>query len=202
MARSALQLVRGERDESGVTIVEFGFAMPVMAVILMALFDVGFQVYAQSVIDGAVQEAARATTMEEGGPKTATLDAMVTRNVRTVIPGAQLAFTRKNYQNFSDVGEPEEFTDTAGSEDGICNDGEPFEDVNGNGSWDADRGSTGVGGARDAVLYGATASFDRVFPFPYMLGLPQTVTIGSSTVLRNQPYDEQGARDPVVGTCT
>jgi hypothetical protein len=37
--------------------------------------------------------------------------------------------------------------------DGVCNAGEPFEDANANGSWDADQGKAGSGGARDAVLY-------------------------------------------------
>ncbi|ABC63744.1 TadE/TadG family type IV pilus assembly protein [Erythrobacter litoralis] len=201
MRRTSL-LKRIARREDGVTIIEFAFAMPVFAVILMALFDLGFQIYAQSIVQGAVQEAARASTLESGGSNSAALDDTVRKNVQTVIPGATLTFTRKNYANFEDVGIPEDFTDTSGSEDGICNNGEPFDDVNGNGVWDADRGADGLGGARDAVLYGASASFERVFPFhSFVPGMSKDVVIEGATVLRNQPYNEQGDRDPVVLNC-
>lgn len=189
------------RDPRGVTAIEFGIAMPVMAVILMALFDLGFQVYAQSAIQGSVQQAARAVTLESGATNAAALDTMVEDSIQAVVPNAVVTFTRRNYANFEDVGRPEDFTDTPGAEDGLCNNNEPFEDVNGNGIWDADRGISGVGGARDAVLYGASATFDRVFPFYAWVGLPKEVTIESSTVLRNQPFNEQGERTPVIGEC-
>ena len=35
---------------------------------------------------------------------------------------------------------------------GTCDSGEAYEDANGNGIWDANRGRIGSGGARDAVL--------------------------------------------------
>ncbi|GAA4041054.1 TadE/TadG family type IV pilus assembly protein [Parerythrobacter jejuensis] len=190
------------RDQTGVTVIEFGYCMPIFAIMLMGMFDVGFQIYAGSVLQGAVQAAARASTLESGGTNANALDTMVTDRVQQVIPGATLTFTRKNYATFSDVGLAEDFTDTVGAEDGICNNGEPFEDLNGNGNWDADRGADGLGGARDAVLYGATATFDRVFPFHEFAGIPAQITIDSSTVLRNQPFNEQGSRDPVIGACT
>lgn len=187
------------RDERGVTIIEFAFAFPVLAVILMALFDLGFQVYAQSILQGAVQEAARNSTLEGSDPTT--LDTAVRDNVQEVIPGANLTFTRTNYANFEDIGMAEAFTDTEGAEDGICNNGEPFEDVNGNGTWDADRGADGAGGARDAVLLTATASFERVFPFHEYAGLSKDITITGVTVLRNQPFGEQAERVPTVENC-
>ena len=187
------------RDTRGVTLVEFGFVGPVLCLMLMALFDLSFQVYAQSIVNGAVQDAARASTLESGSTNSATLDTKVETAVKRVLPNATLTFTRKNYANFEDVGRPEDFTDTDG--DGICNNGEPFEDVNGNGAWDADRGADGLGGARDAVLYGATATFNRVFPFHSFVNLPPTVSAHSATVLRNQPFNQQGTRDPVDGTC-
>lgn len=199
--RSGVALLRAlARDSRGVTVIEFAFAMPVMALILMALFDLGFQVYAQSVLQGAVQQAARASTLESGGINSPALDASVTSDFHKVIPGAQIAFSRKNYSNFEDVGLPEDFDDTNG--DAICNNGEAFEDINGNGVWDDDRGSDGVGGARDAVLYGVTASFPRVFPFHNFVGLPEQVSVDGTTVLRNQPYDEQATRTPETGACT
>lgn len=193
-------LHRLRRSQDGVTLIEFAFGAPVFIMMLMALFDLGFQIYAQSVLQGAVQNAARSSTIEGNDPDA--LDTEVRNNVQTVIPGATITFSRTAYANFEDVGIAEDFTDTAGAEDGICNDGEPFEDVNGNGIWDADRGIDGAGGARDAVLYSATASFDRVFPFHGFVGLPENITIEGATVLRNQPFSEQDNWEPTIENCT
>lgn len=68
---------------------------------------------------------------------------------------------------------------------------ERYFDVNENGKWDADRGKDGIGGARDAVLYTAVVTYPRMFPMYGLIGLPQDVTLKASTVLRNQPFDEQ-----------
>ena len=70
--------------------------------------------------------------------------------VHQIAPNADLDFSRTAYTSFNDVGEPEDWNDVNGN--GACDDGEPFEDANGNGSWDANQGTTGFGGARDAVL--------------------------------------------------
>ena len=200
MTRRLARLLRAlAADTRGVTLVEFAFVSPVLILLLMGLFDFGFQVYARSLLQGAMQEAARNSTLEGGDLSSASLDAAVRGQVHNVIPAATITFTRTNYANFSDVGQPEEFTDTDG--DGECNNNEPFEDLNGNGTWDSDRGSQGLGGARDAVLYEATARFPRVFPLHKLMGGTNEVTVDASTVLRNQPFDAQAQRVPVVGNC-
>ena len=100
--------------------------------------------------------------------------------------------------DFEDIGEAEEYTDD--NNDGVCNNNEPFVDSNGNGQWDANRGEEGIGGARDAVLYTAVVTYPRLFPMYGLAGLPQDVELRASTVLRNQPYDEQD-RTVVTGNC-
>lgn len=199
MTRSSLRLRSLGRDSDGATLLEFAFVAPVLVLMLMGLFDFGFQVYARSVLQGAVQEAARNSTLEGGDISIAVLDGAVRDQVHNVIPSATVTFERTNYANFSDVRQPETFTD--GDGDGVCNNDEPFEDANGNGIWDQDRGRGGLGGARDAVLYEATAQFDRVFPLHQMMGWDKRVTIDASTVLRNQPFETQQVRTPVVGNC-
>lgn len=187
------------RDSTGATLVEFAFVAPVLVLMLMGLFEFGFQVYARSVLQGAVQEAARDATLEGGEINVGALDTSVREQIQNVIPSAVVTFERTNYSNFSDVRQPEEFTDNNG--DGDCNNNEPFEDLNDNGTWDEDRGQDGLGGARDAVLYEATARFDRVFPLHQMMGWDKQVSIDASTVLRNQPFETQEVRTPVVGNC-
>ena len=187
-------------NSDGATLVEFAFVAPVLIVGIMGIFDMGFTMYARSVMQGALQQSARASTLETGPGAAAALDARVAAAIRDVAPGADVQFTRKNYSTFQDVGQPEVFTDNNG--DGECNAGEPFEDANFNGSWDEDRGADGSGGARDAVLYSATATYDRLLPMAGLIGMDEQITIKAATVLRNQPYDEQGDREPVTEHCT
>lgn len=195
--RSILRRLR--RDQDGATLLEFAFVAPVFVLMLMGLFEFGFQVYARSVLQGAVQEAARDATLEGGELNISALDGAVRDQFHNVIPSAEVTFQRTNYANFSDVRQPEEFTDNNG--DGECNNNEPFEDMNDNGVWDQDRGQDGLGGARDAVLYEATATYDRIFPLHNMMGWQPEVEIDASTVLRNQPFETQAVRTPTVGNC-
>lgn len=190
---------RLRQDSEGAALVEFALVAPLFVLMLMGLFDFGIQVYGRSLLQGAMQEAARDATLEGADLTTTEIDEAVESHVRNILPRAEIEFTRTNYANFSDVGQPEEFTDNNG--DGECNAGEPFEDVNGNGTWDADRGQDGLGGARDAVFYEAVAEYDRMFPLHSLMGWDSRVTIEASTVLRNQPFDTQDDRTAVVGSC-
>lgn len=174
------------RDETGATLVEFALVAPVLLLTLMGIFDMAYNTYTSIMLEGAIQKAARNSTIEGATLRSKEIDEAVTRAVRNIAPNGEMTFTRKSYVNFSDVSEPEEFTDVDGN--GSCNDGEPFEDINGNGSWDADRGRAGMGGARDAVLYTVTVEAPRLFPMARLIGLPETFTAKAETVLRNQPY--------------
>ncbi|MGB3740300.1 MAG: TadE family protein [Pontixanthobacter sp.] len=185
-------LKRLRRDADGVTVVEFAIVAPVLCLMLMGMFDLGFQRYAQTVIKGAIQEAGRSSSLEPTLVTTTELDDAVRNSVLLVVPGAKVTFERKNYATFGDVRKMEEYRDT--NKNGVCDDGEPFDDLNGNGTRD-DRGRDGVGGARDAVLYTAIATYPRVFPLHgFVDGLDAEVTVSGQTVLRNQPYDEQAVR--------
>ncbi len=187
------------RDSQGVTLTEFGLISPVLFMMIMGIFDIAHTVYTSSMVDGAMQSAARAMTIEGAALREAQIDARVIEQVRNVVPStADITLDKQYYDDFSDVNVPEEFTDTNG--DGICNDGESYVDTNNNNQWDANRGSAGIGGARDVVLYTVTVSYPRLFPIYNMVGMNQNATVTGSTVLRNQPYDEQN-RVSQIRTC-
>jgi len=195
--------MRGElrtigRDQGGATAVEFALIAPVLAMALIGLFDMGYAVYANTMLQGALQRAARDSTVEGAANRVAEINKAVIDEVRPVVPEANFTFTRKSYANFSDVGVGEDYTDA--NDNNVCDDGEAFEDANGNGVWDRDRGTEGAGGARDAVLYTVTMRYPRMFPMASLIGLPQVVTNSASTVLRNQPYDLQRS-NAKLGNC-
>ena len=193
----ALQALR--RSDDGATVVEFALISPTLALVLMGLFDMGYTVYANTMLQGALQRAARASTVEGAALLVSSIDDMIRQEVVEVVPDATLTFSRKAYANFSDVGVAEDYTDA--NNNGVCDDGEAYEDANGNGTWDQDRGTAGLGGARDAVLYTVSMRYSRKFPMASLIGLPETVTNTASTVLRNQPYDLQKSVAK-VGNCT
>lgn len=187
------------RDTGGAAIVEFALVAPVLLMFVLGIFDLGYNVYTKTLLEGAVQKAARDSTIEAAESREATIDARITKVVHDIVPSASLNFERKSYASFSDVAQPEDFTDS--NEDGICNDNEPFEDANGNGEWDADRGKDGFGGARDAVLYTVNIEYDRAFPLARFIGVSDRVSTSASTVLRNQPWNLQSV-ETTVGNCT
>lgn len=186
------------RDARGATAVEFAIIAPTFLMVLLGLMDQGYNLYAASLLEGAVHKAGRDSTIEGADARGLAIDNRVRDAVRDIVPDATIAFSRRAYVDYTKVGRPEEFTDTNG--DGTCNDGEPFEDVVDFGTWNEDRGRAGYGGARDAVLYTVTVTYPRAFPVMKLLGFSPTVTARTQTVLRNQPYgaQNQAAR---VGNC-
>jgi len=175
------------RDARGVTAVEFALVAPVMLMTIMGLFDMGHAQYTRALLEGAIDKASRAATVE--GSSTTSIDARVTTVVKQIAPSATLTFNRTTYSDFSDVGMPEDFDDV--DKDGTCDNGEPFEDANGNGTYDLDRGKTGNGGARDAVLYTVSVSYKRILPIGRLIGQSDTMKLSVTSVLRNQPYGIQ-----------
>ena len=191
-------LIRLHSEARGVAALEFALVAPALLMTIMGIFDLGYNIYANTMVQGAIQHAARDSTIEGSDLRLNQIDARVARAVHNVVPRAAIAFSRKAYANFADVSRPEDFTDS--DSNGRCDNGEPFEDANRNGTWDDNRGVSGRGGARDAVLYSVTVTYARGFPMASLIGLPDTVTTEAATVLRNQPYKLQDNK-PVVGAC-
>jgi hypothetical protein len=181
-----------------VTVVEFALVAPVFLLFLVGGLDLGQMVYGQSVLNGAVQDAARNSTLEGGN--IAAIDAEVGLIVRNILPGAKVTGLRKSYYDFTDIGRAEKWNDANGN--GTCDNGETYTDENSSGIWESDIGKSGNGGANDVILYTVTATYDPIFEIPI---LPERwrgpVTLQSVTVRKNQPFNNQQKYATVVGTC-
>ena len=179
-------------DCSGATLTEFAFVGPVLILMIMGIFDMAHTQYTNALINGALQKAGRDLTLENAASRADTTDARVRTQVLNVAPnGATVEFERLSHFDFSDIGEAEEVIEPTETADQMCDAGETYIDANDNGRWDSDRGAEGVGGARDAVLYTAIVTYPRLFPMYELIGLSEDVNLRASTVLRNQPFDEQ-----------
>lgn len=174
-------------DERGVSAIEFGLLAPVLMMALMGVFDTAYDMYMGALLDGAIQDAARDSTLEKASLNTASIDAQVTKVIQDIAPNATLTFSRKSYRSFSATGKPEDFTDT--NKNKKCDANEPYEDFNDNSRWDTDQGQTGMGGARDVVRYTVAVTYPRPFGVAGFLGLPSTYTMTSDAALANQPWD-------------
>jgi hypothetical protein len=199
MTRRFIDLARRLRGhQRGTAITEFALTAPLFLLLLMGIFDYSWQFYARQVLQGAVAKAARDSTLEGNAASQAVLDEKVRMAVKNVFGKATVTFTRQTYDSFDAVGKPEPFKDKNGNNQYDA--GECFEDINANGSWDADRGRAGNGGADDVVLYTASMEFNRILPVWQMLGQPQKTILKQSTVLRNQPYNAGTNANPVKCT--
>lgn len=185
-------------DRRATAITEFALTAPLFLLLLMGIFDYSWQMYAKHVLQGAVSEAARNSTLEVYSNDQSALDAAVSRRVKNVFSSAELNFARLAYDSFDEVGQPEPFTDSNGN--GDYDAGECYEDRNGNNNWDDDGGTVGNGGADDVVLYSASMKFNRILPVWGMLGQPQETTLKATTVLRNQPFDNGSNTSSVICT--
>lgn len=194
-------LHRLARDRNGVTLIEFAIVAPVLMLMIFGLFDIAHTQYTASVLNGAVQKAGRDITLQTASTSEAAIDTRVRDQVSSVMPrSSTVTFQKLSQFDFSDVNAPEDYNDL--NNNGRCDNGEPYTDSNDNGSWSANRGRTGIGGARDVVVYTTTVTYPRLFPLFTMIGLPANVTLSSSTVLRTQPFDEQNDRVTTVRNCT
>lgn len=190
MSRIRTLIARLRGDARGVTIIEFAIVTPVMLVMLTGLCDLGYQVYAQAILNGAVQKAGRDSSLEQNAATSAgaAIDATMIKTVKIIAPSATYNTVRRAYSTFANI-KPESYTDANG--DGEYDKGECFEDTNGNATWDADPGKSGQGGADDAVVYDVTVTYPRIFPAAGILGWSSNSTITARTVLKNQPYNSQ-----------
>lgn len=188
-------------DQRGVTIVEFAMVLPVFLILVMGAMDMAYQMYTRAILSGEMQKAARDSTLESGLTSSSALDDKVKAAVKTVTPGASITFSRFSYRTFSDAAAAQAETWVDSNSNGTCDNGEQYEDANSNGSWDKNGGKAGQGGAKDAVVYTAAVSYPRLFPISKLIGISPTVTLTSTTVLRNQPYKDQDSPAPVARNC-
>ena len=187
------------RDDRGAALVEFAVVAPVMLLAMLGTTSLAYRQYDIVMLQGALQEASRDGTLESGGVvgADATLDALVRTNfqrVNTQLPDSAFTFTRRNFRNFTAAGQLEPSTGPGGR----CappagSTTYTYVDINNSNSWD-DGALNGQGGAQDVVLYTVRVSYPAVFPVPGVTGLNGTQTLTASTVLRNQPYNNQAGR--------
>lgn len=174
--------IRLRDDQRGATIVEFALILLPMCVVLMGSLELGYRVYAQSIVVGSLREAARMAST--GSYSGADIDGYVTQKLKGFRSSASIVIDKRSYSDFTGVGTAEPVMSGVGGVGSYC-----FQDINGNSTWDQDRGVAGLGGAEDVIYYQVNFSYPTLFPLVInQLGFPATTTVSANTIVSNEPY--------------
>jgi hypothetical protein len=169
-------------SSAGTAMIEFALLLPVFCLIVMGTMEVGYKIYAVSVSNGAIREAARmASTGEFTGVQ---IDAEVKKRIQSFRSDANIVIVKKAYSDFTGVGLPEPVTSGSIESGTYC-----FQDVNKNGSRDDDLGTSGLGGAEDIIYYEVATSYPTLFKFnEKVLKFPSINTVKLNTIVSNEPF--------------
>ncbi|HRY22790.1 MAG: pilus assembly protein [Geminicoccaceae bacterium] len=173
-------------DRTGNTMVEFALIGPVFLVMVLGIFEICLILFTSGSLQSAVASASRyGITGQAGDTDRLTAITEILRD-RTFgfIDIEEADISTLVYPSFTEIGRPEPFTDQDG--DATFDPGEPYEDINGSGGWDADMGSAGLGGPGDIVLYNVDyrSRLMNAFVAPLFGDIRYTATIA----VRNEPY--------------
>jgi Flp pilus assembly pilin Flp len=192
-------------NQDGIAAVEFGLIGSTFLILLLGGFDLGHTAYVNTVLEGALQKASRNSALQTGSSQTQrdALDTDVRTQIQRLNNNATVTFSRRFYKTFTaarDARHEQDINsaDPSLNDDGICDTGESFLDVNNNLEYDTDGGNEGQGGAQDAVIYKVTVTYPRLFPMAGLLGWSDDVEVTASTVLQNQPYSAQSQYGPAT----
>lgn len=183
------------RRSEGTAAVEFAFIASILALLTVGTMEVARILFATSVLEGGLREAARfgITGQElDQEARKALVVQIIKAHGAGVVNIEDSDVTSQSYDNFSAIGQPEPFVDSDDGgplDNGTYDVGEVFTDVNCNGQWDPDQGKPGLGAGNEVVLY--TVSYD----LPMMTGLLSpfmgddgNFPIEASVAVRNEPF--------------
>lgn len=183
-----------QHDQSGTYAVEFALGFPILAMLLLGGFDLGYQSLKQASLVGAVRDAARNAITKSAGcaeDRTTLIEEEIRKAMSAYdVDSASLTVEARSYADgFGSVGKPEPLTlDVNGN--GLYDPGDSFLDINGDGQWSEDQGKSGdLGGPGDVVLYRAEFKAKTLFLNLPLLGGKEWMTLSASTVVRNEPYE-------------
>lgn len=201
-----LQLFTLGKNESGMAATEFGLIALPFALILMGAFDLGYQMYVRSVLEGSLADVARTASLENpnftlaGATLEERVEKTMKQKINSIARNATYTVSIQNFASFSGIGKPEKLTtDVNGNGSFDESDGDCWSDLDGDGLYDAIAGRAGVGGASDVVHYEILMTMPRLFPMAKLLGASDRYQISASMLFRSQPYAVQEVPNIVCG---
>ena len=191
-------------DVGGATAIEFALLAAPMMTVLLGCFDLGYQAYLRSVVQGALNDVARTASLEapalscDGDTLVEQVQCAIKSRSDIVARDATYEVKIKNYFDFAGIGRSEKLV-TDYNKNGKYDTGDCFVDLNENAIFDLNEdgidddgsGRAGVGGADDVAFYEVTVRMPRLFPIHYFISASPDYAITGETAIRNQPYARQ-----------
>ncbi len=179
------------RSEDGSTALEFAFAAPVIATVIIAAMEFGAVMMTSTLMESSLREAARfGITGEQpaGQSRLERIIDIISERTLGLVDMTQANVQVLIYPSFSDIGRGEDYVD--GNANGNYDVGETFTDENGNGVWDADVGVAGSGASGDIVVYRLSYDWPVMTPLASkFIGTDGALPLNASIVVRNEPWD-------------
>lgn len=192
MNRTAARAFAANKD--GSTLMEFAFAAPVLATVVIAAMEFGTIMLTSTLMESSLREAARFGITGQQLPGKTRLERIIEiidERTLGLIDMTQAHVDVLVYPSFSDIGRGEAYVD--GNANGSFEVGETFTDENGNGTWDEDIGAAGSGNSGDIVVYRLRYDWHVMTPVASrFIGQDGLLGLGASIVVRNEPWDGLG----------
>tara|TARA_R110002072_G_scaffold27401_24_gene89098 strand:+ start:4380 stop:5051 length:672 start_codon:yes stop_codon:yes gene_type:complete len=193
------RLRRLRRSRDGLTVIEFAIAAPVVFATVAGVLELALVMFVMTLSEGALREASRFSITgftPPGMTREERILEILGDHTIGLVDMEAATVDYKVYPSFDDIGKPEPFTDSAPA-NGTYDAGESFQDINGNGQWDADMGAAGLGGPGEIVLYTIEFDWELMTPLvsPFM-GTNGKMTMKSSVAVKNEPFNAPPVAPP------
>lgn len=178
------------RAEQGATALEFALVSPVLFLLVMGTVETALIYTAQNLLESATFSASRlgkTGRVNNASTQQQTIRVELERVAGALLDPKRIQITSFSYKDFNEVGQPEPFVDANNNKK--RDNGENYTDINNNGQYDEDRGSTGYGKATEIVVYQVRYPWDLFTPLmAEFIGEDGTITLTSRAVVKNEPY--------------
>ena len=170
-------------------VIEFALLAPVFFYMIFGIIEIFSFMLADGILESAVRQAGR-SGLTGYNPAGVSREDFIRQQVEDrvfFINADNLDFETLIYSSFSNINQPEPFTDS--NHDSYYDIGEPYTDINANGQWDDDMGVAGSGGAGDIVVYKLRYTWEFMTPFiGAFLSDDGTMDIVANAVVKNEPF--------------
>lgn len=174
-------------DESGASAVEAAFGLPILLTTIVGIFEIGHFYFVTASVENAVLHASRygiTGSVEDGVTREDKVRAVIEEQTFGSVDMDTVEIETLVYDQFSNIGEPEPYSDD--NDSGSWDEGEAYNDVNGNGTWDEDMAIAGLGGGGDIVLYKISYEANSLTGFADWA--TRSININATVAVRNEPY--------------
>lgn len=178
------------RAERGAATAEFALIGLLLVTMTMGVLELAAVLIVNVLVEGGLREASRAGItgyVPAGQSRQDMILGLIQQHTLNMVTPQSATIDIRVYPSFDQVGQPEPFADINGN--GTWDADESYNDVNGNGAWDADMGTAGLGGPGDVVHYRVIYNWRLLTGLlvPALSG-DGNIRLSASVVVRNEPY--------------